>query len=161
MAHVVCDRCRNQFTLGKPKHRWLDKEKGIALKYQQCPKCKTQFPERIQTDEQLAKVRKLRAMQVAANRITDKDAYEEAVTEADLFQLEILLDQEKLRKEHGPSLGFLKRQCPECSLPVTSMTVGKHCVGELEGRKRYRARLLCICGWAGRYADLRKVMEKL
>lgn len=47
MADVVCDKCKTKFSLGKPKHRWLNKAQDIALKYQQCPKCKAIFPERI------------------------------------------------------------------------------------------------------------------
>lgn len=84
MIKVVCDKCKTEFALGKPKHRWLDKENDIALKYQQCPKCKSQFPEWIQTNEQLAKIRKLRTMQQGANRL-EGDAGEEAITAADLF----------------------------------------------------------------------------
>lgn len=155
MVKVTCNECGMKFALGKPKHRWLDKENDIALKYQQCPKCKRQFPERIQTNEQLAKVRMLRAMQQKANRLKG-DAREEAITAADLFQLEIILEQEKLKVEHGQGLGFLKRQCPRCGLPVTSLKAGKLCIGEHEDKKIYRARLLCLCGWTGSYSDLHK-----
>lgn len=157
MADVVCDKCKTKFSLGKPKHRWLIKAQDIALKYQQCPKCKAIFPERIQTNEQLAKVRKLRAMQQEGSRLKGVEG-ENAITEADMFQLEILLDQEKLREEHGQSLGFLKRKCPKCGIPVTSLKAGKTSIGEHEGRTIYRARLLCLCGWIGRYPDLKKSM---
>lgn len=154
MATVVCDKCKTQFTLGKPKHRWIDKDKDIALKYQQCPMCKSVFPERIQTNKQLDDVRKLRAMRHKAERLAkvDEQQFQDAILAADLFQLEILLEQEELKMEHGQ--GFLKRSCPLCGLPVTQMKPVTHNIGTKD-EPVYRARLGCLCGWAGRYSDLK------
>lgn len=158
MATVTCDKRKTQFALGKLKHRWIDKDNDIALKYQQCPTCKSVFPERIQTNQQLDDVRKLRGMRYKAEQLAkvDERQYEDAVTEADMFQLEILLEQEKLKAEYGQ--GFLKRSCPKCGLPATHIRPFKHSIGETDGRQVCRARLGCLCGWVGRYPDLKTQM---
>ena len=169
MTTVTCDKCRASFSLGKPKHRWLDKENDVALKYQQCPQCKAEFPEFIQTSVILAKVRKLRGMQnkvqqLSASRrtktATDVDLFQREVDslqlDTDLFQLEILLEQEKLKAEHKQ--GFFMRSCPKCDLPMTQMRAVTHNIGN-EDEPIRRARLGCLCGWTGRYPDLRKSKE--
>lgn len=132
MIQVTCNNCGAKFTTGRPKHRWLDKEQGIALKYEQCPICKTQFPAWIQTNELLARIRKLKAMQHQANQLQG-EARTEVLLETDIFHIEVVLEQEKLKEEHGKELGFLKRYCPKCGLSVTSLRAGKICTGEHEG----------------------------
>lgn len=176
MEKVKCDNCGQIIVLTKPKHKWLDKENGIALKYHQCKICKATFPERIQTEQQLKDVRELQAMRarikqtpikIPANADADTrrkfdDAMEETTTAAELFQLMILQEQERLRRQHGEGLGFFLRQCPKCGLDVVDMQVARHLFGEIEdegGEKKeiYRARLLCVCGWVGRWPELKTV----
>lgn len=172
-SKVKCDYCGNVTILGKPRHRWLDKQNDIALKFHECKFCKATFPERIQTSAQLSDVRELQAMrariqllgtQAARAKAEDKAALdekiEEATTAVEMFQLSVLKEQEKLRRQYGEGLGFFHRQCPKCGLDVVDMQITRHKFGELEDEETkeiHRARLMCVCGWVGRWPELKTV----
>lgn len=145
---VTCDKCRTEFSLGKPKHRWISKENDIALKYLQCPKCKEVFPQLIQTSDQQSKVRQLTALRAKAQQLGKFDT----MLAADILHLVILLEQECLKEQWGKGLGFLHRSCPKCGLSATSLGVIK----DQQANGDVWVRLACLCGWVGKYPDLRK-----